>query len=531
MIPTVQKFSGAASKLFHSLTARVIVSSVALIVVISILIWCPSIVHIQKEEFNKSLKSAQSQVDLIKMALHHGMLTNNREFLQETIESVSNAENISFIRILGTDSRIYFSSKKSEIGSASGHIAFKEKSWSIKEINGERMLRIVEPIHNTQTCYTAVCHFHTKDQTILGGIESEFSLQAVDTYIKKQGVTAAAFGFAFTAILACFLYPILCKFILKPLSILTDGARRVASGDLSHTIDINTKDEMGILAEAFNAMTVKLKEKRDVMEKELDEYRASLFQAQKMEAIGTLAGGVAHDFNNILQAIIGYGNLVLMKMNVNDPLKEHVEHILFAADRAANLTRNLLAFGRKQMICPKPIDLNETIKKVEKLLLRVIREDIELRIITPPPSASPLNLRGGWGELIVMADSIQIEQVLMNLAVNARDAMPDGGTLTIETGVEELDEAYAKTHDLEMPGTYAFVSVTDTGVGIDEKIQKKIFEPFFTTKEVGKGTGLGLAGAFGIIKQHNGNIEVNSEIGKGTKFKIHLPLIQQGNYP
>jgi len=513
--PIAQKFIAVTSELFRSLTAKVIVLSAILIIVISILIWCPSIVHIQKEEFNKSLKSAESQVELIKMALHHGMLTNNREFLQETVESVSKAENISSIRIFGMDSRVYFSSQKSEIGTASEAVISKDKAWSIKEINGERMLRVVEPIHNTQACYTAACHFHTKDQTILGVIESEFSLQAVDIYIRKQGFTAAAFGFVFTAILAGFLYLILCKFILKPLSVLTDGVQRVTSGDLSHTIEINTKDEMGRLANAFNAMTVKLKEKKDVMEKELDEYRASLLQAQKMEAVGLLAGGIAHNFNNILTAIIGYGNLVLIKMNDNDPLKEHVEHILFAADRAANLTKSLLAFSRKELISLNPIDLHEIIKKVKKLLLSTIREDIELRtaLVDKP--------------LTVMADSVQLEHVLLNLAINARDAMPDGGILTIETGFEELNAVYTKTHDLERPGTYAYISVTDTGVGIDERIREKIFEPFFTTKEVGKGTGLGLAGAFGIIKQHNGNIKVYSEVGKGTKFKIYLPLMER----
>lgn len=514
MTSIAQRFRGAASNILRSLTAKVIISSIVTIAAISVLIWCPSIIHIQKEEFNKSLRFAQSQTALIRRALHYGMLTNNREFLQGTIEFVSKTENFSSIRILGIDNRIYFSSQKSEVGSIVRPIAFGEKLWSIKDIDGKRTLKVVTPILNTPTCYTAACHVHVKEQTVLGVIDSEFSLHTSDTSVKRQGVTIAAFGFAFIVVLTLPLYLIVYKFILKPLSTLTSGIQRVASGDLSHTIEINTKDEVGILADAFNVMTMKLKEKRDIMERELDEYKMSLLQAQKMEAVGRLAGGVAHNLNNILTAIIGYAGITMMKMKEHDPFKYNIEQIIASGERAANLIQRLLAFSRKQLIMPVPIDLNEVIKKVEELLLRVIREDIELKTVLVDRT------------LIVMADSVQIEQVLMNLAINARDAMPDGGVLTIKTGFEELDEVYAKTHDFECPGTYAFVSVTDTGIGIDEKMQKKIFEPFFTTKEVGKGTGLGLASVFGTIKQHNGNIEVYSEVGKGTTFKIYLLLIE-----
>ena len=239
-----------------------------------------------------------------------------------------------------------------------------------------------------------------------------------------------------------------------------------------------------------------------------------LCHAQKMEAMGTLTGGVAHDFNNILTAIIGYGSLVRIGMKEDDPFRPYIKEILSAAEKAANLTRSLLAFSRKQIINPKPVNLNEIIRGIEKLLLRVIGEDVELRIM----------LNGE--DLTIMADPGQIEQVLMNLCTNSRDAMPDGGLLTIETEIITLDSEYIKTHGYGETGKYALVSVTDTGIGIDENTRERIFEPFFTTKELGKGTGLGLAMAYGIIKQHNGYINVYSEPCKGTTFKIYLPLIK-----
>ena len=249
---------------------------------------------------------------------------------------------------------------------------------------------------------------------------------------------------------------------------------------------------------------------RDITEhKKLKE---QLLHAQKMEAIGQLAGGVAHDFNNILTAIVGYSSLLQMKMSKDDTLRHNVDQILASTERAANLVRSLLAFSRKHIIDLKPVKLNETIKRVEKLLSRVISEDIEFKTILTDE------------DLTIMADSGQIEQVLMNLATNARDAMPDGGLITIETKLVELGEEYIETHGYGKPGMYALISVTDTGEGMDENIREKIFEPFFTTKEVGKGTGPGLSMAYGIIKQHNGYINVYSEFGKGTTFKIYLPL-------
>ncbi len=221
-----------------------------------------------------------------------------------------------------------------------------------------------------------------------------------------------------------------------------------------------------------------------------------LLQAQKMEAIGQLAGGIAHDFNNILTAIIGYGSLLNMEMAEDKLLRNYVTQILNSAERASRLTQALLAFSRKQMINPMPVNLNEIIMSLEKLLTRIIGEDIELSTLLADD------------DLTVMADKTQIEQILMNLATNARDAMPNGGHLTIKTQLTQIDNEYIKTHGYGKAGFYALISVEDTGCGMDPKTKERIFEPFFTTKELGKGTGLGLAMVYGIVKQHEGYINV-----------------------
>ncbi|MBA4373699.1 MAG: hypothetical protein C0402_12670 [Thermodesulfovibrio sp.] len=241
-----------------------------------------------------------------------------------------------------------------------------------------------------------------------------------------------------------------------------------------------------------------------------------LRQSQKMESIGTLAGGVAHDFNNILTAVIGYGHLALMKMSKDDPNRLNIEQMLEASDRAAHLTKDLLLFSRKQIIDRKPVDLNEIIRKTGKFLMRVIGEDITFKTILPEE------------EIPILADAHQLEQVLMNLATNARDAMPKGGTLTVATGQIRFDEHFITLHGYGKPGVYAMISVSDTGEGMDEQTSQKIFEPFFTTKEVGKGTGLGLAVVYGIIRQHDGYINVYSERGIGTTFRICLPVTACG---
>jgi PAS domain S-box-containing protein len=236
-----------------------------------------------------------------------------------------------------------------------------------------------------------------------------------------------------------------------------------------------------------------------------------LRQAQKMEAVGTLAGGVAHDFNNILTGIIGYGYVLQEGLPATDPLQDPVAQILAASERAAQLTRALLAFSRKQVLNPRPVDLNEVVRGIEQLLRRVIGEDVEL---STELAGEPL---------VTLADTGQLEQVLMNLATNARDAMPHGGTLSIATRPFDLDERYAAAHGWGTPGPHAVLSVSDTGVGMDEATRQKAFEPFFTTKEKGKGTGLGLSIVYGIVKQHGGAVDVYSEPGKGTSFKILLP--------
>lgn len=263
------------------------------------------------------------------------------------------------------------------------------------------------------------------------------------------------------------------------------------------------RDEKGIISH-FIAI------KEDISDRKRLENQ--LRHSQKMEAIGQLAGGIAHDFNNILTAIIGYATILQMKIDIHSPVKNTADQILAAAERGAGLTQGLLAFSRKQISNLNRVDLNEIIKRVEKLLVRLIGEDIRISSILTEQ------------ELPLIADSIQLEQVLMNLATNARDAMPNGGNITIRTEVVTIDSYFIQSQGFGEQGTYAMLSFSDTGSGMSEETIKRMFEPFYTTKEIGKGTGLGLSIVYGVIKKHGGYVTCKSSPGNGTVFCIYLPL-------
>ena len=252
---------------------------------------------------------------------------------------------------------------------------------------------------------------------------------------------------------------------------------------------------------------------RDITERKRLE--AQLFQSQKMETVGKLAGGIAHEFNSILTAIIGQSELLLGDLPAGSPLAKSATEISKAADRAATLTRQLLAYGRKQFLQPETLDLNRVIAGMEGMLRHLMGGDVDTQIV---PAA---------GLQAVKADAGQIEQVIMNMAINARDAMPNGGKLTLETANVSFDEESVGRYPELKPGDYVMLAITDTGTGMSEEVKARVFEPFFTTKGVGQGTGLGLSTCYGIIKQSGGHISVYSELARGTTFKIYLPQVER----
>ena len=302
------------------------------------------------------------------------------------------------------------------------------------------------------------------------------------------------------------------------------GIMRVLSGSkvTDYELTVRARDGKETVV-SFNATTFHDRDRkllgvfaaaRDVTEhKELEE---RLRQSQKMDAIGRLAGGVAHDFNNLLTVINGYSDLLLITLDTRDPMREEITQILNAGKHAAELTQQLLAFSRRQVLQPKVLDLNHLVLDVEKMLRRLVGEDIEIVTVLSPQAE------------LVMADPGQMTQVLMNLAVNARDAMPSSGHLVIETAHLDLDQNSVKEHPEVEPGPYVQLTISDSGIGMDEATKSHIFEPFFTTKKSEQSTGLGLATVYGIVKQAGGSIWVYSEPGKGTTFKVYLPQVNEG---
>jgi signal transduction histidine kinase/CheY-like chemotaxis protein len=324
--------------------------------------------------------------------------------------------------------------------------------------------------------------------------------------IARLNRTLILLGF-FAVLAGAALVFLISRTFTRPLERLVEGVHALEQGNFSFPLGPDTGDEVSQVTAAFDRMRSTLRQNEEQNRILGDQLR----QAQKMEAVGRLAGGIAHDFNNLLTVIKGHGDLLELKLGTHSSVHHSVTQVQYAADRASALTRQLLAFSRMQVLQPQILDLNSLILNLNRMLPTLLGEEIEYNFL-PGAKLAP-----------VKADPSQLEQVIMNLAVNARDSMARGGKLTIQTKNVFLNEDYARSHPPSIPGHYVLVDVVDTGHGMDERTKAKIFEPFFTTKDAGKGTGLGLATVYGIVKQSGGYIWVDSAPGKGTRFEVYLP--------
>lgn len=495
---------------------------------------------IQYEEhvmMNGLLRHATSTADLVKRGLNLGMLTSHRKTIEQTIEVVGQDSEIKSIWVSDKNGKVIYSSDSSGLGRIIDKSSreckvchadnvlprqtlAESKSWEIAGRGwGPRTLNLVTPVYNEPSCFTAACHYHPKEQKVLGIIGTNFSTSVVDSAMKQHRIRIILLGGLFIITISGVLWFILYKLVSRPVSLLDKGMQRLAKGDLNYIITINSEDEMGRLAKTFNIMAEDIKRYTENMENwtkaleeeiqkktsEIMKAHDQLINAEKLASLGRMAAGVAHELNSPLTGIVTFAHLLLKRLPPEN--KQDIEDlrvIIEQSDRCSKIIKGLLGFSRKATSEKALVDINSLTENT----ISMVRNQAKFYNIK-----FSLDFDNSIPQ--IATDPNQLQQVFINLLINAADAMNERGQITVSTGI---------VSELPSGKRYIEIEFTDTGPGISEENIGKVFEPFFTTKPIGKGTGLGLAVSYGIVKKHGGNIFVRSETGKGASFFVRLPV-------
>ena len=520
-------------KSLNSLTGKLILTIGTLMILGSMLFWLFLFKNQERELIQSSVKYGYSFVDFIRNSTRYAMLTVHGTLIQQTVEAIGGAEGVMNVRIFNKTGKVVYSSDKKHIGAmldknsplcltchtSSGPVK-DTPSWNIhKGEKNFRILNIVQPIYNQPDCYTASCHAHPREQHVIGLVEADLSLELLDHSIKQQGIAITVYVLAFSVVISGTLCLILWNLVSTPLTLLAQGMKKVAAGDLDHHIEINRKDEIGELANAFNTMNEELKRAKgelmlwgNTLEKKVQEKTEAIYRAQqqlihseKLASLGRMAAGVAHEINSPLTGIVTFGHLLLKKFPEGSEDREDVEVIIDQANRCSNIIKGLLGFSRAAAADKAPTNINDVLNSS----LNIVKNKADFFNIKLVTTFDPSLHK-------VTADASQLQQVFLNMIVNAADACEGKGSITITTANVTEDNR-----------DFIQVEFRDTGYGIKDEDLEKIFEPFFTTKPVGKGTGLGLAVSHGIVQEHGGKITIKTKIGEGTSFLIKLPACKE----
>ena len=508
--------------------------SAAMLLFIGAVAW-----FLHKEILDKVSDNVTQLSEVITKSTRFAMLQNQPAYVDRIIHDVANQEKIDRVRILSKEGRITHSTYAPEIGQivdrkaeACSHchqserplaqIPKNERTWTFTSPQGKPLLGSMEVIRNEPSCYNAACHQHSKETSVLGVLDIVYSLDEIDRKVKTGTLAIAGFSLGFIAIVAASVGFFLHRMIYLPLRDLESGAHRLATGNLDQPIPVRSADEFGKLATSFNAMTQALRKSQDELRdwghtleqkverrtQELHHAQAETVRGEKLASVGLLASGVAHELNNPLTGILTFSHLLRQKMPDKSPDAEDMDLVIRETKRCAAIIKRLLDFAREKHPEKKFTDLNQVIEDTVRIVerpahLRDIEISLDLDRSLPP----------------IWIDADQIKQVIMNMLVNAQHAIEEQGSITIRTRRSPRSPAQGAE-----PVPMVEMSVIDTGCGIPEKDLRRIFDPFFTSKEVGKGTGLGLSVSHGIVEAHGGLIEVESTVGKGSTFRVLLPL-------
>ncbi len=516
-----------------SIAAKLIIAIGLLMIVLSFIFWYSILQKQEKDVLSIATKYGYSFINFTKESTQHSMLTSQREETQRMIEILSTPEGVQKVSIYNHSGNISFSSRKDDVGkgvdtnslSCTGCHAETEKGsllssplkWSVdKDKDGYTSLKIVDAINNAPGCSSAACHAHPEANKILGFVEAELSLALLDEAMFKQGLALTAYVVMFVLAVSLFLGIILYKIVSKPVNELVTGMEKAAAGDLDHSVEIRSVDEIGVLAGAFNSMIRDLKGARDQRERwtqtledeiakkteEIRKTHSNLMQTEKLASLGRMAAGVAHEINNPLTGVVTFAHLLKKRFAQDSPESEDLDIIIEQSERCAKIIKSLLTFARATPSEKGKVSVNDVLHRtifMVKNQAKFFHIKFVLDIEEIP--------------FVVVGDSSQFQQIFLNMFINAADAMGGRGSITVKTrGITEDDKKYVE------------IEFTDEGCGIKEEDMPKLFEPFFTTKPVGKGTGLGLSVSHGIVKHLGGHVKVKSTVGKGTSFFVRLPL-------